>query len=658
MKYTHLFTPIVLGNQEIKNRILMAPMGCTRESQYGEGRVSTELIDFFEARARGGVGMVVSPFTAVDKRYHTLTLGLFSREHVLGFSRLAEVLRVFDCKFVVQLSHFGGRSPKGFEYDREPIAPSAIESPMYPHMPLEMSIEQIEEVIHLFVQCGIWVRDAGCSGVEIHAAHGYLINQFISPHANRRQDAYGGTLPKRMEVVRKIAQSLRRQCGEDFIIGLKYSAHEHLDGGIDTEEAKRIARFLSEHKVVDYLHVSAFSTLLPGFLDCDYPSVPPMYTPHPLVPLAEEVRKVATVPVVAAGGITDPEFADGLILEKKVDMVALGRSLIADPDWPNKAQSGGNIKHCLLCNKCYFRGMQQKTLKCSVNPYVGEERRYHSYFEHGSKKRRCILVIGAGPAGLETAITADRMGHSVLLIEKEQEIGGVLRSGCVPEFKQNLRRLIAYFERELSAGGVEVHLGLEATSDYVMQQEADAIVVAVGGEPVIPPVKGIDKVDVLTAVQVFEDEALLRKGNILVVGAGYVGCELALHLSGKRGDITVVDPLAFDAILVEDHPVNKSMLIRGMRSGNVRLLAGTKVVQLYAGEAVLEDVGTGQQTRLASDNVVIASGYRPRHDLEQSIRASMRSADHQLPVYAIGDCVSCKSVLEAVNSGANLAWRL
>ncbi len=658
MDYKNLFSPIVLAGQEIKNRIAMAPMGITRESQYGDGRVSTELIDYFEERARGGVGMIISPFTAVDKRYYSLVLALFSTEHLLGIGRLAEAIKVFNCKFILQLSHFGGKAPIGFNIRREPIAPSKIKSRMYPFPPNEMTIEQIEEIIDLFIQCGIWAKTGGCHGIELHAAHGYLMNQFISPHANRRTDEYGGTLEKRMNFISKIAKGIREKCGDDFIIGIKFSAHEHLEGGIDTDEAKKIAAFIDKQKLINYLHVSAFTTLLPGFLDCEYPSVPPAYTPHPLLPLAYEIKKSVSLPVIATAGINDPQYADRIISEGKTDMVAIGRALIADPQWANKAKNKGNIKYCIQCNTCYLRGMNQKTLKCSVNPYVNEERRYSVYINKKADIIKKVLIVGAGPAGLEAALTASKRGHEVVLIEKEETIGGLLKVASIPTFKSAVKKLKDYYEVELANSRVKLKLGIDINKDYILNKETDAIIIAVGALPIIPKIPGIDNEFVLTSVDALENEASIKGESIIIIGEGLVGLETALHFAMKGKKVKTVDFIKFDEILCDEHIENKSMLVRNLWKYGTEILNEFFVEEITKNHEVIITQKKNKKNILQADNVIFATGYKPNKQLVSEIKTKFLSFNPDLEVYVIGDCVLCDKIFNAVNSGAQTAWNL
>jgi NADPH-dependent 2,4-dienoyl-CoA reductase/sulfur reductase-like enzyme len=422
---------------------------------------------------------------------------------------------------------------------------------IYPIKPVEMSIAQIEEIRDLFIRCAIWAYDAGCNGVELHAAHGYLINQFMSPHTNRRKDRYGGSLKKRLRFVCEIATEIRKNCGEDFIIGMKMSAHEHLKNGINTDIAIDTAKMIEAQGILNYLHISAFTTLIPGFLDCDYPSVPPIYTPNPLVPLAEAIKKEVDLPIIATGGIYDPEYANNIIKKGKTDMVALARALIADPEWSNKAKNGKNIKYCILCNTCYFRGMQQKSIKCSVNPYVSEERRYSFYLNNKSDNPKNILIVGAGPGGMEAALTAKKRGHKVMLIEKDMEEGGLLKLASIPKFKTNLSKLLGYYQRELKENNINTAFGIEINDKNVLNYDFEILIMAVGGKLIKPEIKGIEK-SIVTGV----NQALLNKdfvsGNkVLVIGAGLVGLETSLHFALSGKNVSILDIIGYDEILTD-----------------------------------------------------------------------------------------------------------
>jgi 2,4-dienoyl-CoA reductase-like NADH-dependent reductase (Old Yellow Enzyme family)/thioredoxin reductase len=660
LKYKTLFSPIIIANQEIKNRIVLAPVGIGLESQYYNGKISTQFIDYFEARAKGGAGLIISCFAAVDKRFYSLTLGAFERDQLPGISRAAEAVKVFGAKFILQISHFGGKAPRNFVLN-DPIAPSSITSRMYPEVPGEMTIQDIEEIIDLYIKSGIWAWEAGCDGVELHAAHGYLLGQFISPHSNRRNDEYGGSFEKRMHVVGKISKAIREQCGDDFIIGLKFSAHEHLKGGINTELAKAIASFLDRQGILDYLHVSAFSTTLPGLLECDYPSVPPVYIKPPLVPLAAEVKSsVDRLIVIATGGITDPDYAESVLSEGKADLIALGRALIADPEWPNKAKKDRPILYCVKCNLCYKRVLSQQSIKCSVNPYIGEERRYEQYKKGKAGVPLKVCVVGSGPGGMEAAITADKRGHSVVLLEKDKEIGGYLRLAGIPQFKMEYRKLLESYRSMLKESEVEVRVAVEAQPEYIVTENPDAVILALGSKPLVPDIPGISSEEVLRAVDLLEREQYDKLGPaVVIIGAGLLGCELALHICDKLPSvkIRIVDLLKADEILVDEPLTNRSMLLWKLKNAGVELISGHEIVEINE-KGITAVNNKGDREFLQADTIVLSTGFMPQMELCRTFKERIHAMNPEIELYEIGDCVKCERIYNAINSGAHAAWRL
>ena len=657
MKYKSLFSPITLATQEVKNRVFMAPMGTGFEEYYYGGRVSTEMIDYYEARAKGGTGLIISPFAAVDERYYALTMGIYSRKLLMGISRLAEALHVYDCKFLVQLSHFGGKSPKYFTYGNDPVAPSSIESRMYPEKPLELSQEEIEEIIGLFIQSGMLARDAGCDGVELHGAHGYLINQFYSPHTNKRNDLYGGTLEKRSNFLLKIAEGIRHRCGKDFIIGFKFSAHEHLEGGIDDQEAKNICKYLDGLDLLDYIHVSGNSITIPGFTDCSFPEVPPIYNGQPLVPLAEMIKKVVKMPIIATSGIGDPEMADDIICSKKADIVALGRALIADPDWANKAKNGGNIKPCIKCNTCYKRVLNQQSLKCSVNPYAGEEKRYLPFLTQKANFKKKVIIIGSGPAGLEAAIVAKKRGHDVTILEKKDKIGGNLRIAAVQDFKKEVKNLLDYYKREIVNTKIDLRLNKKFDYDEVLREKPDVIILAIGAEPIIPDFLKKEKTKIILAENVLENYININLGNeIAVVGAGLIGCELSLFLTMKKKKVYLFDCLSFDDILKDKAPVNRCMLLTKLKKAGVEFLFNKNITDIKDREIFFSDLNTKETGSIKVDNSIVSVGYKPLEKEVLEIKDRFLKKNPEIELKIIGDCLKAGKIYDAINKGAQCAW--
>ena len=655
-----IFEPIIMAKQEIRNRIFMAPMGTGFEGQYYGGKVSTEMIDFYEARAKGGVGLIISPFAAVDERYFALTMGIYSRNLLQNISRLVEALHVYDCKFLAQLSHFGGKSPKFFTHGKVPIAPSSINSKMYPEKPKEMTLKEIEEIIGLYIQSAQMAKDAGCDGVELHGAHGYLINQFYSPHTNKRDDEYGGTFEKRLNFLVKIADGIRKECGDSFIIGFKFSAHEHLEGGVKDDLAIEICRYLDVLNILDYIHVSGNTVTIPGFTDCSYPEVPPIYNGYPLVPLAEKIKKNVKIPVAATGGITDPLFVENILSESKADLVVLGRALIADPEWPNKARSGGNLKYCIKCNACYKRVLNQQSIKCSVNPYVGEERRYSIFTNFKSRDVKKLLIAGSGPAGMESAIVAALRGHKVTLLENKDSVGGNLKLAASYDYKFEFKKLLNYYKQELKNKNINLRLNTAVTPEYILAESPDAIFIAIGSKPLIPNIHGLEKElkinSIFNAQEVLESSSIELGNEIIIIGAGLVGCELALSLALKGKKIYLLDCLEWDKILIDEPPVNRSMLLTALRKQKVDLLSGFQVTEIVNKNTLVAFDCKKNEKKIGADNIIISAGYLPKNTEAKLLKEKLMALNPKIEIKLIGDCFKIGKIFDAVNKGAQAAW--
>ena len=648
MKLEKLFFPIKIGGYQVKNRIVMAPMGANFEAI--DGSVSEALIDYFEARAKGGVGLIISPFTMVNKEQRINTLGIFSDRFIPGMSRLCERVQSFGAKFLLQIAHPGGKAMREFTGKR-PVAPSSIYSPIYPELPRELTREEIEKLIEEFLQAARRAKQAGFDGVEVHGAHTYLIGQFVSPHTNKREDEYGGDFERRMRFPSQIVRGIKGLCGEDFIVGFKFSAHEHLEGGVDDDLARKIARHM-EKEGIHYIHVAATSSTIPGFLECNFPSVPSIYSPSGvLMKLAENIKKVVDVPVIATGGITDPEYAEQILKEGKADLVAIGRALIADAEWAIKAKKGMGIKYCIKCNTCHQRLFDKKRVKCTVNPAVGEEHRFEMRKALSLKK---VVIVGAGPAGMEAALVGSQRGHNVILYEEKDRVGGKMVFASIPQFKPEMGKLLHYYESNLEKSCVEVKLGQRiSTLDELSAENPEVIIVAVGADPAVPKIPGIEKGKALTVLQLFENKGLEIGKEIVIVGAGLIGCETSWYLASKGKSVKVVDVLSRDAILLDEHTTNRSMLIRSMEKEGVKILGKREIIRIEKEGAVVKRED-GTEEFLPADNVIFATGFNPKTNLRDIL--SENSLDTQ--VYFIGDCVEPRKLYEAIHEGYYAAWKI
>ena len=650
MKFKTLFSPIVVGKVKVKNRIVMAPMGTNLQA--ADGSVTERLVDYFEVRARGGTGLIVSPFTAVTEDQRMTSLGVYSDRMIPGLNRLCESVKAYGTVFLLQIAHFGGKANKRIT-GRVPVAPSDISSELYEDVPRELTVGEIEQLINDFIEASRRAKSAGFDGVEVHGAHTYLIGQFISPHTNRRNDEYGGDFERRMKFPAKIVEGIKNICGDKFIVGFKFSAHEHLKNGIDQKLARRIATHM-EKKGIDYLHISSTSSTMPQRLvKCNYPSVPPIYSKSGvLVELAENIKQNVDIPVIATGGITDPEDAEIILREKKADMVAIGRALIADPNWVNRARKEEDIKYCIRCNECHRREIfWKRELRCTVNPAAGEEERYEIR-KTGSPKK--IVVVGSGPAGMEAALVAAERGHRVILYEEKEQLGGKMIIASIPHFKREVGKLLQYYRKKIMQSNIKVKLAQKASADTLVRENPDVIILAVGADPVIPNVPGIKKENTLTVIDFFEYEDKMDIGdNIIILGAGLVGSETGWYLSLQGKSVKLVDILDLEQALDQEHPTNRSILIKGLEKEGVEILDRRSPKRVEADRIILEKED-GVEESYPMDKIIIATGFKSRIHIKKDLERSLLRCD----IYEIGDCVKPRKFYNAINEGAHIARQI
>jgi 2,4-dienoyl-CoA reductase-like NADH-dependent reductase (Old Yellow Enzyme family) len=483
MEFKHLLSPVKIGSLTIRNRIVFPPIDLQLHDP--AKAVDPRCVKFLSSLVRdNGVGLVISEFTAVaDGDFWMPASRLDSDEFIPEFARLAEAVKSHGARFFMQLALLGGRAPKG-----RCIAPSAIESPLYPGVPEELSREEIKNLVQKWIEAALRAKQAGFDGVEVHGGHSYLIGEFMSPHANRRDDEYGYDFNGRMRFPTEIVRGIKDACGKEFPVGFKFSAYEALEDGIKGSLAIDMARRL-EKTGVDYLHVSSSTYMLGG---TKYPDVPPIYVPEgPLVEFAARIRKGVTVPVITVAGIVSPEFAERIVIEEKADLVALGRAMFADTEWASKVSRGKavDVRPCIRCNFCHKKMIIDRagSVECAVNPGL-----LRGGVTRATKERK-VVVVGAGPAGLEAALQASERGHNVSLYEKETDIGGNLRIGAIPPFKKSQEDLLEHYRRRLMKSRVQFFPEQELSAKQIVEKEGDAVVIAVGSTAHMPDIPGIDQ---------------------------------------------------------------------------------------------------------------------------------------------------------------------
>lgn len=641
----HLLSPISIGKITARNRIVFPPIDVALHTE--DRKVDQRYIDFLVNLAEDqGVGMIITEFTAVaNDRFWAPASRIDKDEFVPGFRGLVDSVHRRGAVVFLQLALLGGRAPTG-----RAIAPSAIQSPLYPGVPEELSGEEVRNLVRKWRDAALRARSAGFDGVEVHGGHTYLIGAFMSPHANRREDEYGGDFRGRMRFPTEIIRGIKADCGEDYPVGVKFSAYEALPNGINAPLSVDIAEHL-ERAGADYLHVSSSTYMLGGTA---HPDVPPLFVPEgPLVPFAEQIKKKVGVPVIAVAGITSPRKAEEIVAQGKADMVGVGRAMFADPHWASKVHAGREeeVTPCIRCNMCHKKIVIDRagSVECTVNP---------SLLAGGTKPAstgRRVVVIGGGPAGLEAALTASERGHQVTLYEKSDQPGGNVRLGCIPPFKQDLRRLLEYYEKRLRESDVRFVPGHEFTPEQAKDGEADALVVAVGAPELVPDIPGIDREFVVTARRFYADGTLQGPGNTraVVIGAGEVGCEIAWYLSMLGRPVCLVDVLPLGEWMADEHPTNRSILLEQLDRHGVQLLDDAGSIRVQSGPSVeLERAGIGYA--IGTEHVILATGYRRDDTTVRNLENTAGGAE----VYPIGDCADPRDIHWAIREGYETGMRV
>lgn len=639
-----LFSPLRVRSMALENRVVMPAMG-TNLANRG-GTVSPESIAYIERRARGGAGLIITEVTAVHPGgvLGPKQLAAYDDRFVPGLAAMASTAHSQGCRIALQLHHAGRESlyllSKG-----KAIGPSAVPSRVYGVAPREMTPEEIEEVTVSFGSAACRAREAGFDAVEIHAAHGYLLTQFLSALSNRRTDVYGGsTLRERSRFVVDIIERVRREVGSDFPVSVRISTEESIKGGYSVEDMQEILPDLVRAGA-DIINASFGTHGSPGFI-----TIPPAeYEPGFNVRLAGMVKDVVPVPVIAVGRLTDPEQGDRVIRRGEADLVAFGRQFLADPDFLLKARKGrwDDIRRCIACNQgCIEREMLgEGDIRCSINPETGQETVYPRAPAPASRR---VLVVGAGPAGLTAAFEAQRLGHRVTLIERETEPGGQVRYAAIPPHKDLHGRWVAWLAEQVRRAGVTVVMGTEVTEAVVTESGFDHVIVATGGESITPPVPGIERPCVSDAWQVL-DGRVKPDGPVLIIGGGLIGMETADFLTERGVEVTIAEMLEQSPVLrVTAHGF---MLHRRLRDKGCRLLLGARVTSIGEGEVDIIKNG-GPLVLSPVNHVVVAAGMRPRDELTMVLE---RLA---IPHSVVGDAQSPRRIFEAVDEGARAAWEL
>lgn len=689
MSYDMLFSPMKIGNVEIKNRIVMAPM-CMGFGQYN-GCATETMMDYYEERAKGGVGLIFTEITRINDITGASSFGQLGMSHdyqIPALREMADRIHKHNCKIMVELHHPGRQNlglmigtvpicnigsklmgnlytkiltqaviPQGKKLQDKHIVPRTVapskceRSKMSDSVNRELSVNEIKRIICQFIEGAVRVKKAGCDGVELHAAHGYLIQQFLSPNTNKRTDQYGGSLENRMRFLLEIIDGIRSNCGKDFPIVVRLTVDEMYSEigqngkGYNLEEGIKMAKILND-KGIDAIDVSsaAYDTF-------NYWLEPTTFTPGWRKYLASEVKKVVDIPVIAANLIRSPKQAEMQLEEGTQDFISLGRPLIADPHWPNKVKSGNEnlIKRCVCCLYC-FESMMKGAYKythgnCSVNPFVGREN--VSLKQNGNGRK--VLIIGAGCAGLTAAELLSKRGFDVTVLEKESKQGGQLNLASKPPHKEKINWVCEDLLSNAINSGAKVLFDIKADKNIIASYSPEIVITATGGNAIHP--KSFNGDNVVTVTQVLNGSIDISNKKVAVIGSGMTGLETSELLVSKGNKVTVVEmadkiaPGAWFQQLDDALPV--------LEKAGTEFLTSHKLLSVSSSGIELENLKENKAVAIKADLVVLSLGVRSDNSLYNDIKNS-----DSYKVYNIGDSKKIGRIANATESAYQLVMNI
>lgn len=652
-QFKYLFSPITMRGVTLPNRIVNTPHG-TRMVESVHNYPTEQLAYYLTERAKGGVGLIVLGVSAVHPTALVAPLmgNLFEDEAIPYHQVLTGMVHKHPpTKIFCQLMHFGRQGTSWVS--RVPLfSPSAVPDPSTREMPVEMTVEDIDQIVRSYGESARRAIVAGYDGIELHAAHGYLLCSFMSKYSNKRNDDYGGSLDNRLRFTLRVIDAVRAEIGEAVPLGVRISSDEFVPEGLTVEETTEIAKKLEATKKVDYLSVSQgnYSTI--------HVIVPEMsFPPAAFVPLHAAIKQaVENIPVMAVCRINDPVLAENILADGQADLIGMTRGLIADPEFPNKAKEGrlSEIRTCIACN-VGCRGGPDRGLHvmCLQNPAVAEEKELGIGTMPLAQVRKKVMVVGGGPGGLKAAETAAERGHQVTLYEKTAHLGGQVMVAAKAPNRDEFAGSVRYLVEQVRRLGVTVKLGTEVTPELVQREHPDAVILATGSTPDLPGIPGIDGPNVFNAWQVLNDEADVGEKVVVVDGgeSAWKFCTTADFLADRGKQVEMVTRLSF--IGVEMDGMSRPPMLQRLRKKGVVFNCYRQVKAITGRSVVTGDVWTGEEQTIDDvDSVVFAWYNRANDALQRALKGKVSE------IYAIGDCVAPRLAINAIREGFMVARRL
>lgn len=642
-KYRNIFSRYHLKGMDLRNRMVMSPMGTFSDNR--DGSFSPRMIEYYRARARGGVGLIIVEAQYVTNKTdpwigYMTTAG--TDEQMQSWALLGDAIHAEGAKMCIELGCGLGRN--AFDFSGETMVSASAVPSFYDPDKLcrPLTVEEIHDIVDHYRIAGRNAIRAEVDAVEIHAHAGYLLDQFMTEIWNQRTDEYGGSFENRMRIVREIYEALRSEVGPDYPILLRMAADHDFPGGRTLEEGKKIARYL-EDLGIDALDIDV------GAYEHKQWIIPSIYAGDAcMVDYAAEIRKTVDIPVLCAGTFT-PDTAEEAVREGKCDLVMFGRQMIADPETPNKMREGRTeeIRPCLYCSEfCMGRLYQNRIVSCAVNAQAVWEKEYPLLqTDHPGK----VAVVGGGVGGMEAARVAACCGHDVTLYERSETLGGQVLAAMQPPFKRRLKLYRDWQIRQLEVCGVKVVYNKEVSENSPELEEADHIIAAVGADLLTPPIPGIDGENVVNVLDAHLKPAMIKGRKVAVAGGGASGCDCALELAMNGYQVTIIEMAEkIGAKMLLD---NRNPLLYKLEENQVRILENHKIVSITP-EGLETIDREGGKVFVEADTIVSAFGTRPRRELADRI------AEKYPTTAIVGDCNKIGQVGDAVRAGFFAAWGL
>ena len=631
----NLFKPIRIGKVELKNRIVMLPV--TTGYNESDNTIGDRFINFYTERAKGGAGLIIVPFTPVDIA-SPAQAGLFHDRFIPGARRLTDAVHAHGAKIAVQLLiQYHWATHEGVP--AEVVGPSPVFNQIMRCTPKALTIEEIHRLVDEYGKAAWRAREAGFDAIELAIMGGYLLNRFLSPYSNKRQDEYGGSLENRMRLPLEIIETIKQTTGEDYPITCRLNVEEFMEGGYTIRDSKKIAPILEESGI------KAINVYV-GWHECPVPTSQMSVPRGAFVYCAEEIKKVVNIPVIATNRINDPILAENILSQGKADLIGMARALLADPEFPNKAKEGriDEIIPCIACSHCiseillaYKDWRRPVSTLCVVNPRTGREAKYTIKSTPTPKK---VFVVGGGPGGMEAAIIAASRGHQVTLHEKGGKLGGQLLIASLPPYKDEINSLVRSLIVRLEKAGVEIKLNTEVNLKTIEQGRPDAVVLATGATPITPDIPGARGDNVVTAAEVLNKQKEVGKAAI-VIGGGMVGCETAEFLTQQGKKVTIVEMLK--RIGSDILATNRPFLLTRLKNADTRMETNATVEEITDNGVRIRR--NGGSDFLDGDTAVLAVGFRADKKLAEELRGKVPA------LYSVGDCVEPRRIKEAIEEG-------